>query len=327
MRRILTLFAGILLSTFLFAAISAESNQRFTNENGESLEDNGKWVKVKKESVKRLKNNFPEWFYRCPLSNTDEIYSIGISDPGLPENQARVQALQRAGIVGGLLSNSTADVISENRDGRFTSSCKIQSYEQKQRVLVLDSFKTKYDEMVYLTRIATGDAKSTMSTCVETEMYSKGDSTFSRVELQARSGNEALGYLSQRSSSLNKRFTQAQTTEGESIVPLKSSKYSYKNVEVETLLERNDVMESLNKGEVGEFGLWYGFVMALCHGLSELSSRNLSHLESLQENNSNGTASDRLKSVSEHTLSCQIKSIALTNNYITLQLQNKAIKE
>jgi len=86
-------------------------------------------------------------------------------------------------------------------------------------------------------------------------------------------------------------------------------------------------MESLNKGEVGEFGLWYGFVMALCHGLSELSSRNLSHLESLQENNSNGTASDRLKSVSEHTLSCQIKSIALTNNYITLQLQNKAIKE
>jgi len=109
-----------------------------------------------------IKSRLPDWFFKLPQpAANEEVYAIGISDPGMDNtDMARQQAIYRSYYLVSMMLQSNVtkcyDFSSENYSGVTTTKsydiANIHGNKKKIEIQVVDSFTTKYNERMYLVK-------------------------------------------------------------------------------------------------------------------------------------------------------------------------------
>ena len=97
----------------------------------------------------------PNWFFNPPPATETEIYSIGIADPAVPEDIAKIQATERALSLVGLMSGTQVSALTDNyqgnNGGKFEEMTKYKgTYPIFGNYSVIDSFTTRFKEKIIL---------------------------------------------------------------------------------------------------------------------------------------------------------------------------------
>jgi len=126
-------------------------------------------------------DTLPQWFYNPPISNSNEIYAIGISDPDLTLDEATNQALFRAKTMAILFNKSKFQYFkdiytTEQSDGssqqyrqRYDTYFKISALANHNSNCfnIIDQHFTRYNEAVVLIRFQPNTVDVTTSTSNE----------------------------------------------------------------------------------------------------------------------------------------------------------------
>ncbi|WP_321436650.1 hypothetical protein [uncultured Bacteroides sp.] len=109
-----------------------------------------------------IKSRLPDWFFKLPQpAANEEVYAIGISDPGMDNtDMARQQAIYRSYYLVSMMLQSNVtkfhDSSSINYSGVTTTKsndiANIHGNKKKIEIQVVDSFTTKYNERMYLVK-------------------------------------------------------------------------------------------------------------------------------------------------------------------------------
>ncbi len=106
----------------------------------------------------------PEWFIQPKVSDKNEVFAIGISDPGLDSIESMQQAIYRAEIMANVLRKSTTQLLCDFFLNEVDQSTDIV-YEHFTRITskipcsseyytVVDSFRNAFDETLVLIKYA-----------------------------------------------------------------------------------------------------------------------------------------------------------------------------
>jgi hypothetical protein len=108
----------------------------------------------------------PSWFFDMPSEGSDVVYSVGISDPGVDDSIASLQAIHRAVFVAGMMQGVDVSGIFDNYES--DNGKKIEEMNKIRKLnpvigqyFIVDSFKTRFKEKVYLLKLAC-NAKDTI---------------------------------------------------------------------------------------------------------------------------------------------------------------------
>lgn len=109
---------------------------------------------------KTLRSQLPEWWGQIPEETTDTVYSMGISDPGLPDSTAFNQAFIRACALVSLANSCVATHLSEfyfksrsaQSNSKYEEMCRLSSDIQFNpgQCKILRSAKLKSREVILL---------------------------------------------------------------------------------------------------------------------------------------------------------------------------------
>ncbi|MFA6401101.1 MAG: hypothetical protein WCX31_05675 [Salinivirgaceae bacterium] len=154
----------------------------------------------------------PEWFIQPKVSDKNEVFAIGISDPGLDSIESMQQAIYRAEIMANVLRKSTTQLLCDFFLNEVDKSTEIV-YEHFTRITsiipcaseyytVVDSFRNAFDETLVLIKYA---APTTVETSqvdeINLELYrneteiSKTGEFESIYELQVKPINDSVPEL------------------------------------------------------------------------------------------------------------------------------------
>jgi len=101
----------------------------------------------------------PAWFVNPPVSNTDEVYAVGISDPEMDTTNALNQAVYRAQIIANVLRKSTTQLlcdfylneVNQSSDIVYEHFTRINSYLAIEgKFEIIESFRNRFDETIVL---------------------------------------------------------------------------------------------------------------------------------------------------------------------------------
>lgn len=208
------------------------------------------------------KSSLPDWFFKLPQPATnEEVYAIGISDPGMDNTYlARQQAMYRSYYLVSMILQSKVtkyhDSFSESYSGVTTTKsndiANICGGKKKIEIQVVDSFTTKYNERMYLVKgwltekgletqsITKSFSKQVNNTLLHT-MESICQIEKNNIYYATKDSSNNVVYVN---SSVNKNFYKV--TNGE---------YVYK--------DKNFTVSSL------PYGLWQGFSLACISSISK----------------------------------------------------------
>ncbi len=138
----------------------------------------------------------PEWFIQPMVSDKNEVFAIGISDPGLDSIQSMQQAVYRAEIMANVLLKSTTQLLCDFFLNEVDKSTNIV-YEHFTRITskipftseyytVVDSFRNAFDETLVLIKYTTPKAiESTELGEINLEFYKNETESSSQGELES----------------------------------------------------------------------------------------------------------------------------------------------
>lgn len=102
----------------------------------------------------------PAWFINPPVSNGNEVYAIGISNPGMDTTAALEQALLRAEIIANVFRKSTTQLLCDffTNEMQRSNSIVFEHFarvtaklpRQKGNYQVVDSYRNRFDETLVL---------------------------------------------------------------------------------------------------------------------------------------------------------------------------------
>jgi hypothetical protein len=155
----------------IFVAILACSHQlfgQFDQEKFEKIFDqevtNTKYIERENHSGKYLHmapQEVPAWFINPPVSDGNDVYAIGISDPEMDSTEALAQAIYRAQILANVLRKSTTQLLCDFFVNELNHSSNVV-YEHFSRINtkipilgnfeIVSTHRNKFDETIVLMR-------------------------------------------------------------------------------------------------------------------------------------------------------------------------------
>lgn len=163
MRNVLLVLFLFLGSGMVIGQIDKENFEKIFDEEvnvakyNERSSHSGKYLYTKPQTV-------PAWFLNPPVSSTDEVYAIGISDPEMDTTQAFEMAVYRAQIMANVLRNSTTQLLCDFFINEVENSSNI-AYEHFSRINskiplqgkyeVIESYRNGYGETLVLIKYKT----------------------------------------------------------------------------------------------------------------------------------------------------------------------------
>ncbi len=123
----------------------------------------------------------PSWFINPPVSTTDAVYAIGISDPGMDTTQALETAIYRAQIIANVLYFSTTQLLCDFYvdEAQNTSDVVYEHFSRINAKLphkadfeIIEKYRDKFDETLVLIKYhAQKKIKASKSNKINLEIY------------------------------------------------------------------------------------------------------------------------------------------------------------
>lgn len=269
----------------------------------------------------------PEWFLSPPAGDQDVFYSIGISDPWIDFSKGKLQAVNRAVSVASLMrelqTRGVIETYNNNQDNKFQQISQFHTVPLKtQNCLPIDSFKTKYDELVYLFKFTsnkTGEAnKTTLEYFISADNKDDKYGQFEKLRLISNIDNVKTEY---ESIEIN-RIQQVKSILNADTIQIMSAPYRY---------SVNDSIKNDNGEQevcVLPSGLWQGYLKSLVHNLdftaTDISSKMKSLSDHKEAENSESTIRNLIKTIYNVSFSFSITKIRIKNAAIELHLKSQS---
>ncbi|MCB0804610.1 MAG: hypothetical protein KDC05_02370 [Bacteroidales bacterium] len=219
--------------------------------------------------------NLPDWLVQYNSGDGVDLFSLGISDPGMEENLAKQQAIFRAKTVACFLTNPSIQTVSENYTAdlvKKTDPDFVEKFINYFRVLSANSFNSDDENPVYydynsfreaivVIRIDLPGTGSDSIFCVG-NVYQAERTTGSVMQMDQR--HEIFGMLKQ-DNTVNARYAYSihsinQKDEITSKLNNSQIEFPYRNFKY--TVKQNSVEHS-NSPEKLSCGLWKAFITAL----------------------------------------------------------------
>ena len=271
-------------------------------------------------------NELPGWFFDA-TSTHDTIYSIGISDPLAP--QAFAQAYQRSvatmALMAGAVVTGLSDNYSSDVSGKFEEIIKCRGDSiLTGKVMVTDSFTTKFGEKILLLRIIKNTSDS-----IRVNIFLEQYKSVSKVE---------YGYINltkvdfnckyNKSENLNYNFTQCdrdfsiKSVFNNLVIDIPPGMYEYTG----TALKISTDSLSTVSIRLAHKGLWLGYLKSFTDNLSILASNNKPKIKSLEQNevksDNTGSSKSLQRSIMNNKFSFKIYHIEIIDNELNVVLNN-----
>jgi len=158
------LFFTAILLTLAVGAFSQKQQDRFKEVFDEEMDD-GAFLKRENHSVKyrfTAPQQVPDWFTNPPVSEGDEVYAIGISDPGLDSADAITMAVYRARIMAHILRYSMTQLLCDFfvNEADHSNSVVYEHFSRINSIIpvadesveIIDRFTNRFDETMVLVK-------------------------------------------------------------------------------------------------------------------------------------------------------------------------------
>ena len=299
----------------------ANLSRAVTITDGKTTEINENLTEQNQINKKRLKNGFPEWFFRCPAPTPTEIYSIGISDPELNNLElARQQATMRAYTLASLSFESNYKSVSDKNvtanETMIESISRITNKEIKLIATPIDSFSTSYDEKIYLFKFQQSENGKITKSLTDNYRKDKNNRSFKKFESGSQIENNQIHLVIKDSIGI----PSVKSTVNNYSQDAEFKKYYYPN-ESSTCIY--------------QYGLWYKLFPSLIKNIentTELLNSKIKDITNKQASNSKTdlTTTDKndltkyeniSREVINQSISFSIVSVSLNENEVSIKIK------
>lgn len=268
----------------------------------------------------------PEWFTSPPTGEQDVIYAVGISDPWIEATkgrlQAKIRALSVASLTRNLQTRGVVETYNNNQDNKFQQISQFNSLPISiQNCEPIDSFKTKYDELMYLFKLSSPKTSEANRTSVEFFISADNkDEKYSQLE--------KLRFISK----IDSVKTEYESIEINKIQQIKSI-VNIDTIQIMTAAYRYTINDSI-KNDQGEpeicmlpSGLWQAYLKSLVHNLdfkaADISSKMKSLSDYKEAEGSKSSLKNLIKTIYNVSFSFSITKIRINNSALELNLQSQ----
>jgi hypothetical protein len=268
----------------------------------------------------------PDWFMSPPSGGQDIIYAFGISDPWIEATKGRLQAKIRAVSVASLSRNlqtkGVVETYNNNQDNKFKQISQFLSFPILiQNCEPVDSFKTKYDELIYLFKFSSPKTIEADKNSVEYFISADNkDDKYSQLEKLRFISNFENVKTEYESIEINK-------------IPLIKSIVNIDTTQILIAPYRYTINDSI-KNDQGEpeicmlpSGLWQAYLRSLIHNLDFTAADIFSKMKSLsdykEDEDSKGTLRNLIKTIYNVSFSFSISKIRIKNSTLELNLKSQ----
>ncbi|MBN2174736.1 MAG: hypothetical protein JW731_11430 [Bacteroidales bacterium] len=283
--------------------------------------------------------SLPDWLFTIPPSDKNHFYSLGISDPGMTEEEGDELAEFRAKSMAALLTDpkiaSLVDNFSDEAQAGQTDDfvtkyinyykidalCKCSNTDFE----IIEKFRTSFDESLVLVRYFPNDAvfSNTDSLSIEVEIYQAERQKYNRFELEELYTVSGL-FISESDSlkadhhytfkSLNNLSEIKSEFNGNSLhFPYFNFRYQGQQ-DTNTLLSENSITTKLNHG------LWKGYLEALLQKIVLMAHSSSVTVKQLGDAYTSRTQ-NLSREVAENSTSLRISCVKIINNQMILNLE------
>jgi hypothetical protein len=283
--------------------------------------------------------SIPDWFYNMPPSDDQNIYAIGISDPGMEEQQAIELATLRAKSVAALLWNPKiarlADNFTDEREkgsNGVVSSKYINYYRiiaslavMEDQIETVDQFFTSFDEVIVLLKlnlfindISPKDTITATSNIYQAEIQKHN--YFEMEEMWQMKGN-CISFNSERIKEYSYSFKAVNNlaeitsyyNQSKLDFPYFNFRYQGNNVEP-LVLPENTISGKLN------LGLWKGLLESLLQNIILHGQGTSVTIKQVGDAYTSRTQ-NLSREVTESSNSFRIKNLQISSNKLYLNLE------
>jgi hypothetical protein len=263
----------------------------------------------------------PQWFFNPPSSTDQMIYAVGIADPALPDNYARLQATERALSLISLMSGTNVTALSDNYQG--TKGTKFEeinrfkgAYPLLGKYAIVDSFTTRFKEKLVLIKYEKNHTDS-LPFRSEFELYKSqldaGAGTYYTSNIIAKCKHDTNSLYYNYKQYVNDFLIISIVNNQPIDIPL--AIYAY----AETSKSATDSAE--NKiAKLAHRGLWQGYLESFMESLSFLSSNTKSSSKSLGQIEQQAVTGNIARDISNNKIFFSINKISIFDNKLNVLL-------
>ena len=278
----------------------------------------------------------PEWFFTFPDLNANCIYSIGVSDPGMEEEEAFKLAMLRAKCFTSLLLNAEISNVIDNysnnqqseKTEKFTTKfvnyfrISAQGTFDKEKFEVVNQYFTSFNEAIVVLKYAVNDSTTDVSDSLKVvlDVYQAERQKYNKFEMEEK--YETSGILSSNGSdesfyysfqSLNNLF-EITSSYNEKKLHFPYFHFRYQGqMQDHSVTMNNSISSKLN------YGLWKAFLEVFLQNILLLSQPNAVKIEKVGDDytskNQNFT-----REVFESEPAVKLVNIFISNNQLFVEL-------
>ncbi|MEA3316588.1 MAG: hypothetical protein U9R54_01370 [Bacteroidota bacterium] len=288
-----------------------------------------------------IPEDLPKWFFSYPTNTNTTYYAIGISDPGMEEEQAIQQASIRAKAIIALTQNCefkniTDDYTNLRESQKYSEySTKFQDYAKADAKLnfntkkteILNKFFTKYNEAIVLLKAQSGNRKKNLNTTSviseHLQIFIEDEIGIQKIEFY----NLNIDELYKKSNSTNNLTYNYKTINTDFeinskwnnvSIKLPDRSYNYQNIINDTIAidSLNIISNRCNKG------LWNSYLSTL---LSNMTLKSKKFSAGIKNSNDNYNTNNQglVRTISKNELIFDINKTQIKDNYLLHDISSK----
>jgi hypothetical protein len=322
----------IIFSLFVLHIIQGQDDEVMVNSNDFEKTFEKEFQKQEKQPIEKKiilgvgSETLPGWFFNPPQSTMHEIYTIGITDPAIPDSLANFQAIERALSLVSLMSGTSVSTMSDNFQGqKGTKYEEITKFKGTNSITghytIIDSFITRFNEKVLLLKFEKNNTDS-IKVKVEFELYRSqmeaGIGTYFTDNIIAKSKRDTNFIYYNYKQHVNDFMIVSLVNKRPVEIPL--AIYEYTNgLQGTADSVKNNIVKLPHRG------LWMGYLQSFMESLSFISSNLKSSAKSLGQIEQQAVTGNISRDISNNKMFFSINKISIFEDKLNifLELRNK----